>query len=109
MSSYVLSRVQAQPILDARRAGAERVVSSLDLNLSQIELDLTDGGVALPDGSMLSWPLVKRIAGKDDNCFAVGQGGATAITRFSHVLKRSYTLRATSAAPTLLIAGFPMH
>jgi predicted methyltransferase len=109
MSCYILSRVQAQPLLDARRSGAERVVSSLDLNMSTLELSLTDDGVALPDGSTLTWPLVKRIAGKDDNCFAIENGEATAITRFSHAFNRSYTLRATIAAPTLLIAGFPMH
>lgn len=106
---HILSRIQAKPLLDARKAGLTEAETSLDLNRSTVKVMLNDDGVALPDGVVLSWDDVRRVADKDDNCFAVEVGEVSAITRFSHAFNRSYTLRATAAAPTLLIAGFPMH
>jgi predicted methyltransferase len=57
----------------------------------------------------LKWEQIQVILKKDQVCFSVKNGEIEAIQRFSERFKRSISLRPTKAAPTLLIAGFPMH
>ncbi len=105
----VLSHVQARPLLAARALAPARVTASLDLNLTQSEVQLTSDGVALPNGQELPWPAVEAIAGDDSVCYHVQGGEAFKIQFFSEEMNRLYTLYPTLAAPTMLISGLPMH
>src|SRR5690606_6522188 len=86
-----------------------RVMASLDLNLTQSEVQLTGEGVTLPDGQELPWQTVERIAGDESVCYQVEASAATKIQFFSEEMNRLYTLYPTLAAPTMLISGLPMH
>lgn len=105
----VLSHVQAQPLLAAREQAPVTFPASLDLNLTQSEVQLGEEGVALPDGQFLPWQVVAEIAGDDSACYHVAGGEATKIQLFSEEMNRLYTLYPTQAAPTMLISGLPMH
>lgn len=109
MSALILSRLQAVPILDALKQGRPSVATTLDLGLTSVDLDLQERGVVLPDGSIVPEECLKQIAKKENNCFAVDGGDCRPVHRFSPEFNRSYTLRATAGAPTMLISGFPMH
>jgi len=106
---YVLSRVQALGLREARASGAASVSVSLDLGLSASEVAVEEGGARLPDGSLLPWEEVAAICEAERQCFAVQAGAATVIRRFSETTGRLCALMPTSGAPTLLIAGIPMH
>lgn len=105
----VVSYLQAAQLLEARRAGRLSVSVSLDLNLTQTEVSLHPAYVALPDGSRLSWPQIEEIAAARNTCFALEQGGLQAIQRFSALTNQFCSLMPTDSAPTVLVAGFPMH
>jgi predicted methyltransferase len=109
MARYVLSSLHLDPLKSAESLGQANVTLSLDLNLTAGELAIGDRGLILPDSSILTWPDIQIIRKKDQVCFAVGNGQIEAIQRYSERFKRSISLRPTSAAPTILIAGFPMH
>ncbi len=111
MSDYpwVLSALHAEPLLRARKAGRETATTSLDLGLSQVELALEGGGVILPGGEGLAWEEVERIAANAAACFAIEDGQATKIQRFSEVRNRVNVLLPTGRAPTVLISGVQMH
>src|SRR4051794_6367606 len=51
----VLSYLQAQPLLDAQRAGQIITRVSPNLGLSSVEVTLTTDGVVFPDDRQLSW------------------------------------------------------
>jgi len=105
----VLSHYQAGPLLAARRAGADRAVTSPDLGLSTVEVALTAEGVAFPSGEALAWPELERIARAENQCFAVEDGAARPIRVFSETTNWLRSLMPTAGAPTMLVAGFPMH
>ena len=109
MNHFVLARLHTVPLVEARKHGLPGAIASLDLNLTQVELAIELDGVRLPDASLLTWLSIDTIAKKDDNCFAVIGGISEPIHRFSTRYNRGYTLRATMAAPTMLISGIPMH
>jgi predicted methyltransferase len=105
----VLSRYQAAPMLDARAAGRTSAMASLDLNLSSCEMALDERGVALPDGQVVGWETIRLIAGSENGCFRIGQGMVTKVQAFSDLTQRTYSLYPTALAPTMLVAGLPMH
>jgi len=107
--SYVLSRLHAQPLLAARRAGADRAMTSLDLGVSSAEVAVTPEGVVLPDGQTLTWAALDGIASDAAACVLVERGATRKIHAFSPDLGRAYSLLATSGAPTLINGGFTMH
>jgi hypothetical protein len=109
VTQFVLAKVHALPLIDARRRGQSSATTSLDLNRTQVELAVGADGVVLPDGTLVAWSAIEAVAKKDDNCFALESGTPVAIHRFSARYNRNYTLRATTAAPTMLISGIPMH
>ena len=61
----VLSHYQMKPVMEARRQGLARVRTSLDLNLSQVEVTLEGEGLRLPGGEQLAWDAVERIAASE--------------------------------------------
>ena len=105
----VLSHFQVKPLLAARRTGEPRARFSLDLGRSSVEVDLEPQGVRLPDGELLAWELLERVAGEENACFLVQEGELEKIQRFSPAFNRVYTLYPTPGPPTLLISGIPMH
>jgi hypothetical protein len=107
--TYVLSRYQARPLLDARREAKATAITSLDLGLTTAEAALRSAGVLLPDGTLLAWALVEEIAASETACFAVEDGGTRKVQVFSEETGRVYTLYPTPGAPTMLVSGIPMH
>jgi len=105
----ILSHFQAKTLLAARQEGAEQVGISLDLGLSTVQVRLDRRGVILPDGEVLTWAEIERVAEIETACFVIADGGLQRAERFSEIWGRYYALMPTSGAPTLLISGIPMH
>ncbi len=113
-AGYVLSALQARPLLEARRSRQDITTTSLDLGLTTLDLVLTAAGVTLPDGATLAWESIERIhdAPKDTlaaPCFLLEQGIPHQLHTFSETTQRPLSLVATRGTPTLLLAGFTMH
>jgi predicted methyltransferase len=106
---YVLSWVHATPVLLARQAGQPSARTSLDLGLTTAEVVLETDHVVLPDGKTLPWEAVEEIAGNRSVCYAVQDGEALKIHRFSEASNMTYVLMPTERAPTVLISGIQMH
>ncbi len=106
---YVLSYVHAAPLLLGRQAGQSRVPTSLDLGLTTNEITLERSRIVLPDGQWLPWEAIDEIAGNESVCYAVQDGEAIKIQRFSEARSLTYVLMPTQRAPTALISGIQMH
>lgn len=105
----VLSHFQARPLLAARPGAPTTLLLSLDLNLSQAEVSLTHDHVLLPDGQRLPWDDVASICDHENACYVIEANTPRKIQFFSETLNRAYSLMPTAKAPTMLVAGFPMH
>lgn len=105
----VLSYVSARPLTSAWQAGRERATASFDLGLSTCSVRLLEEGVELPDGGLLPWAALGRIAESDTACFEVNAGQAVKIQAFSEAFGRFYSLMPTQRAPTMMISGVLMH
>ena len=97
----VLSYLQAREILAAYQQGQTAVRTSLDLGLTHIEMPLPS--------TMLSNEQLDEIANNEQVCYVVKEGAIEKIQRFSKHFNRFYSLMPTYSAPTMLVAGFPMH
>jgi uncharacterized protein len=111
LSAYplVLSSQHVEPLLRARAAGHQTASTSLDLGLTKVAIALEAGGALLPDGQLLPWEEIERIAGSASACFAIQEGVAHKVQRFSEMRNRINVLLPTSRAPTVLISGVQMH
>jgi uncharacterized protein len=107
--SIVLSHYQTGPLLAARAAGLPAALTSHDLGLSQVEVTLSSEGLRFPGAPVLPWEQVERISRAENQCFLVADGRATSIQVFSQTTNWLRSLMPTSGAPTMLVAGFPMH
>jgi uncharacterized protein len=105
----VLSHIQAAELLKAKNNNQLTAVISTDLNLTQTEVKIHPDQVAFSDGRALPWSAVQEIAGTPNACFLVHEDHLQRIQSFSRVTNRYCSLMPTRLAPTLLIAGFPMH
>ena len=105
----ILSYVQAQPLLEARRRGQENAQVSLDLGLTTAIVSITPEGVVFPNGGRLSWQAIEKIRKSAVNCFLVEDHEARPIQVFSEYTNRMCSLMPTERAPSMLIAGFLMH
>lgn len=108
-SPIVISRFQTRPLLAERHAIGRKIPCSLDLGLTKVDLRIQDGGVLLPSGDSLGWEILTEISEAENNCFMVRGDELEKITRFSEQTNRVYGLMPTTAAPTLLVSGIPMH
>lgn len=104
----VISHVQVRPLLAAHAMGAATVETSADLGLTRVVVTLDDGGVEW-GGALTSWEILERIAKDENGVFDLGDGAARKIQTYSELTDRAVSLYPTSGAPTLLVAGFPMH
>lgn len=107
----VLSHFQIAPLLKAR--GQEKIVveTSLDLGLSTTVTELTEAGMYFPAYPLLklSWDDAAKIVRNENACYALTPDGIEKIQTFSELTNRAYSLCPTPTAPTMLVAGFPMH
>jgi predicted methyltransferase len=105
----VLSHFQVAPLLKAKQAGQPMALISPDLGLTQVEATLEASSAVFPGGERLSWEAAAKITDSPNNCFALENDRIRAIQAFSEHTSRAHSLMPTAGAPTLLIAGFPMH
>ncbi len=104
----VLSYVQIKPLFKARDSETSAKLSP-DLGLTTVEVSLDQNGVSFPNGERLAWSDAKKIYETDNACFTLSDGEIEKIQQFSEATRRHCSLMPTQGAPTLLIAGFPMH
>jgi predicted methyltransferase len=105
----VLSHFRAEKLLNANREGRTVVSASLDLGLTQVEVGIGEEGVRFNDGQCLAWKDVERIRKDEVGCYLLDEGELRKIQIFSEHTNRHISLMPTEGAPTLLVAGFPMH
>jgi len=105
----VLSYQQVEIIVQAKQAGDPRVVVSPDLGLSTVEGQIKPEGIHFPSGRVLSWPDADKILKSKTGCFQLLECGMQKIQAFSQTTGRAVSLMPTEGAPTMLLAGFPMH
>jgi len=105
----VLSHFQAARLLEAKQTAQAAVSISTDLGLTQAQVHLSPEGVTFPDNQRLRWSQVEEICDHQTVCFGLDDNRLEKIQTFSPHTNRFCSLMPTAAAPTLLIAGFPMH
>jgi uncharacterized protein len=105
----ILSYIQVQPLLDARKRGQTVVEISLDLGMSSTSVMLGNEGVSFATGECLGWGDIEKISRSEVNCYSIGGQGMQAIQTFSQETNRLCSLMPTQGAPSMLIAGFVMH
>jgi predicted methyltransferase len=105
----ILSHYQAEVLLTAHQEGLTEVAVSLDLNMGQVQVQIEEQGVRLPDGSRIDWEVLREIHDAESSCFLIVNGVARAVQFFSEQTGRVYTLYPTMKAPTMLVSGIPMH
>jgi len=105
----VLSHHQVRPLLEAKDAGQASLMVSPDLGLTTVEVVIQADGVLFPGGARLAWPMAEKIVGSETACFTLAGAQIEKISAFSEETNRFCSLMPTQGAPTLLLAGFPMH
>lgn len=106
----VISLFQARPLLDARKKGLDFSVSSPDLGVSKVRVELNAEGVVFPGHEPLSWEELEAAARAETSCFMRGDDGLLVkIQDFSEKTGRPVSLFPTAGAPTVLVAGRSMH
>jgi len=106
----VLSCIQAETLLIAKRQGQTTTPVSPDLGISMVTVQVAPVGVRFPSGEHIDWVQVERIKKADVNCFVVEQNGdIRPIQVFSEATNRMCSLLPTKRTPSMLIAGFTMH
>ncbi len=110
LSPLVLSRYQALELLKARKAGQTAAESSTDLNHTRTAVTLDPDGLTFANGTRARWDSIEAIAQDETHCFAQDSTGEfDKIMTFSRFTRRAIVLYATPKAPTMVLAGFPMH
>ena len=74
--SVILSYVQTQPVLEARKRGQVVVETSPDLGISNTSVTLNTEGVIFATGERLNWASVEKISQSKVNCYTVVAQGA---------------------------------
>lgn len=107
---FVISLFQALPLLEARKKGQDFTVSSPDLGLTKVRVELSPEGAVFPDQVIVTWDELEEIAGAETSCFVRNDDGALVkIQAFSEKTGRPVSLYPTAGAPTVLVAGRSMH
>lgn len=109
MPAIILSHYQAKVLLGARREGRPTVTVSADLNRTEVEAVLSEGGVTFPGAQSVAWDDLERMAQSETKCFVVEAGSVSAVQTFSETTHWTRSLMPTSHAPTMLVSGVPMH
>ncbi len=105
----VLSYVQVEPLLKAKKQGQTTVEISPDLGLTTVIVTLTPEGLEFPNGERLDWRSIEKISKSEVNCFVLENNTIRPMQVFSEYTNRICSLMPTRGAPSMLIAGFVMH
>jgi predicted methyltransferase len=105
----ILSHYQAETLLSARAQGQGAARCSLYLGISSAEVALSNEGVQAEHELSIPWDWIETIAEDQNACFTLTAEGPQKVKTFSQATSRPISLFPTSEAPTLLIAGLPMH
>lgn len=105
----ILSYMQTDALLAARRAGQPTVEVSPDLGLTTTSASIDAEGVTFAMGERLNWQAIEKIHESQVNCFIVEQDAIRSIQVFSEYTNRACSLLPTRGAPSMLVAGFVMH
>ena len=105
----ILSYIQVQSLLEAKRKGQTTAEVSLDLGITTATVTITPEAVIFPNGEQLNWQTAEKIKKSAVNCFLVENNDARPIQVFSEFTNRMCSLMPTERAPSMLIAGFLMH
>ena len=105
----VLSHYQIRPLLAAHVTAQPMVDVSPDLNLTTVQVALSQTGVTFPDREILTWETAERIASSENKCFLLSHGHIEEISGFSEVTQWPRSLFPTPRAPTMLVSGLTMH
>jgi predicted methyltransferase len=98
----VLSYIQADVLLAAKRQEQTTVLVSPDLSISTVTVQILPEGVHFPAGEHIDWAQVERIKKADGNCFLVEQDGDIRLIRvFSEATNRMCSLLPTKRTPTM--------
>jgi len=103
----ILSHIQLSAI--EKPISAIEISISPDLNRSYLKVVLSPEGLSFPSGEVLDWQNIEKIKADKNGCFLVVNNQAEKIQAFSDRTGYLYSLMPTSAAPTMLISGIPMH
>jgi len=115
LPGLVLSYVQVESLLQARKAGKTTAATSTDLGLTTQEAVLLPAGVRFAGGEELDWAHLEEIQAAKNVCFRIDTAGPgqpavpTPIQAFSEFTGRFYSLWPTPTAPSLILSGIPMH
>lgn len=105
----VLSHYQTVSLQKARARDEPRCLLSLDLGITTAQVLIDDQGIELPSGESVTWEAIDFISASENSCFRLVQGEPSKIQFFSEFSNRLFSLMPTPGAPTLLVAGIPMH
>jgi uncharacterized protein len=105
----ILSHIQAEALLTAKRQGKVVLEVSPDLGITTVTVKLLDEDVEFPLGERVRWSDIERIKKATTNCFIVKENGVQTIQTFSEYTNRVCSLLPTKHTPSMLIAGFTMH
>jgi predicted methyltransferase len=105
----ILSYIQAEMLLTAKRQGKAVLEVSPDLGITTVTVKLLDEDVEFPQGEQVRWSDIERIKKATTNCFIVKESGVQTIQTFSEYTNRVCSLLPTKRTPSMLIAGFTMH
>lgn len=109
MMSIILSHYQIAPVVEARRKGKTNVEVSPDLGLTTCTVALDQEGARFSGGEFLAWQDAEKITRNENACYVLRENNLEKIQTFSEMTNRAYSLYPTESAPTMLVAGFPMH
>lgn len=105
----ILSYIQAEVLLNAKRQQKTSQEVSPDLGIKIVTVKLSDEYVEFPEGESVKWEDIEKVKKATTSCFLVKEEGVEAIQTFSEYTNRMCSLLPTKRTPTMLIAGFTMH
>lgn len=108
----ILSGYDALRLLAARGRGDDTATISTDLNKTRTEARLDAEGAAFGDPEQrVGWETVVHMSRHGHRCYQIGEDGAPeTVTVYSETTARQCSLYALEdGAPTMMLAGFPMH
>jgi predicted methyltransferase len=105
----VLSHFQTIPILQAHKQGKTSAITSSDLGITQVEVQLLSDGIIFPNGEKINWKTLNEISEETNGCFLIHNGEAKKIQMYSETTGRFYSLCPTEQSPTMLVSGKTMH
>lgn len=107
----LISGFEAARWISARLRSEETWEGSWDLGRGTVPIEATSEGVIAPDGAPVGWEALEHLARHPHRCAVVhADGSLSTLHQQSPETRRQCNLWAIEhGAPTLMLAGFPMH